>query len=163
MKYSKVILLSLFIWTLAACKNKTEQQNNPSLNRTTDKPFSPIEGNWILVSNEVYGKQVKPKRYPQQFKMFNDGFFSYLMYDSAGHFYNAGAGHYEVNGNMYKETFTFFSDTIYIGSKDWQRWEMKGDTLFFYGFEKAESVDGKDVTQDWGKGKFVEKRVRAIK
>lgn len=39
---------------------------------------------------------------------------------------------------------------------------MKGDTLIFYGFEKAEMPDGKDVTKKWNEnGKFIEKRVRA--
>jgi hypothetical protein len=86
------------------------------------------------------------------------------MYDSSGNFYYAGAGPYEINGNLYKETFTYSSDTIYNDSKDWQRWEMKGDTLIFYGFEKAEMADGRDVTKEWGgKGKFIEKRVRVKK
>ena len=41
---------------------------------------------------------------------------------------------------------------------------MKGDTLIFYGFEKAEMADGKDVTKEWNvNGKFIEKRVRAKK
>ena len=121
---------------------------------------SPIEGNWILVSNEVNGRQVIPKRSPQQLKMFHDGYFSFVMYDSAGGFYLAGAGPYELDGNMYKETFQYCSDTTYNDVKDWQQWELKGDTLYFYGFKKVEMADGKDVTDQVGRDRFVEKRVR---
>ena len=39
---------------------------------------------------------------------------------------------------------------------------MKGDTLIFYGFEKVEMADGKDITKEVNeRGKFVEKSVRA--
>lgn len=39
---------------------------------------------------------------------------------------------------------------------------MKCNTLIFYGFEKVEMSDGKDVTKQWNEnGKFIEKRVRA--
>ena len=94
--------------------------------------------------------------------MFHDGYFSFIMYDTSGKFSIAGAGPYEINGNMYKETVGYCSwDTSYLNSKDWQKWEMKADTLIFYGFEKAEMADGKDVTKEWNaNGKFIEKRVR---
>ena len=65
---------------------------------------------------------------------------------------------------MYNETCTCNSVIADIGFKNWQKWEMKGDTLIFYGFEKAEMADGKDVTKEWNvNGKFIEKRVRAKK
>lgn len=162
MKYISNSLVAIVI-TFMACDNKVEKVN-PSAGKEAGNKISPIEGNWILVSNEVYGKPIKSKRYPQQLKMFHDGFFSFVMYDSAGNFYYAGAGPYELDGNIYKEIFTYSSDTLYNDSRDWQRWELKGDTLFFYGFEKAELANGKDVTQEWGgKGKFIEKRIRATK
>ena len=32
---------------------------------------------------------------------------------------------------------------------------MRGDTFIFYGFEKAEIPDGKDVTEEWNRnGRF---------
>lgn len=92
--------------------------------------------------------------------MFHDGYFSFVMYDASGNFYYAGAGPYSLEGNMYKETFTYSSDTAYIDATDWQRWELKGDTLLFFGFEKVTLKDGKDETAEWGKNKFIEKRVR---
>lgn len=47
-----------------------------------------------------------------------------------------------------KENFTYSLDTMYNDSKDWQKWDMKDDTLIFYGLEKAELADGRDVTKE---------------
>lgn len=161
MKYFSLILISLLIISFIACNNRNQNDNKTNLKDAAKNQISPIEGNWILVSNEVYGRQIKPKRFPQQLKIFHDGYFSFVMYDSIGNFYYAGAGPYEINGNMYKETFAYSSDTSYNDSKDWQRWEIKGDTLIFYGFEKAELADGADVTKEWGgRNKFIEKRIK---
>lgn len=160
MKQIFIALTFLIINIITGCNQK---QNADTAAQLKNKAPSPIEGNWILVSSEVNGKMIKPKRFPQQFKMFHDGYFSFLMYDSSGKFWMAGAGPYEVNGNMYKETVGYCSwDTSYLNSKDWQKWEMKADTLIFYGFEKAEMADGKDVTKEWNAsvGNFIEKRVR---
>lgn len=158
MKY--VLLISMITCIgLYSCADKTgsaekEVSGNPSTN------VSPIEGNWILVSNEINGRLITPKRFPQQLKMFHDGYFSFVMYDSVGKFYLAGAGPYELEGSAYKETFEYCSDTIFNGARDWQQWEIKDDTLFFYGFKKVEMADGKDVTDQVGRDQFIEKRVR---
>ena len=129
---------------------------------TTTSKKSPLEGNWEMVSNEINGKKTNPKRFPQQLKMLHDGFISVIMYDEAGKFYLSASGTYDIDGNMYKETANYHSNTDYIGFKNWEKWEMKGDTLIFYGFEKAEMPDGKDVTAEMNKnGKFIEKRIRA--
>lgn len=158
MKQIFIALTVLFIIGLTAC-NQKQKDSKPDV--VTSKEVSPIEGNWITVSFEQNGKLTHPKRMPQLFKMFHDGFFSLFMYDDEGQFSLAGAGTYEIDGDMYKETVPFDSDTAFIGCKDWQKWEMKGDTLIFYGFEKAEMADGKDVTKEWNaNGKFIEKRVR---
>jgi hypothetical protein len=114
------------------------------------------------VENEINGKKVNAEK-TQQFKVFHDGYFSFIMYDEAGKFYLAGAGPYEINGNTYIETHTYSSDPKYIGAKDWQKWEMKEDTLIFYGFEKVLLADGSDVTKEMGGSHFVEKRVRVKK
>ena len=135
MKYG--LMISMIVCTgLYSCADKAASVEK----EITDNPqatASSIEGNWILVSNEVNGRLVTPKRSPQQVKMFHDGYFSFVMYDSAGGFSLAGAGPYELDGNMYKETFQYCSDTVYNGAKDWQQWEIKADTLYFYGFKKS--------------------------
>jgi hypothetical protein len=160
MKQIPIAITVLFIIGLTACN----QKQNDNKGELTNKTVSPIEGNWVTVSFEQNGKLFKPKRYPQQFKMFHDGYFSLITYDTTGNFSFACAGTYELSGNTYKETCTYHSETNYINFKDWETWEMKGDTLIFYGFEKAEMPDGKNVTSDFNaNGKFIEKRVRVKK
>lgn len=149
----KRLLLVTLSAIAVACKSETPSAAQAAAG-------SPIEGNWELVENTVAGKTLKPKR-TQQIKVFHDGFFSVVMYNEDGSFQMAGAGPYEVNGNKYKETFRYISDTLWIDSSDEQEWEMKGDTLVFHGFTKAVDKNGKDVTAAWGGDRFVEKRVRA--
>jgi hypothetical protein len=111
---------------------------------------SPIEGSWVTVSAD--GKIT-------QFKMFNDGFFSLIMQDSLGKWSMSGAGSYSLDGNTYKETFRYCSVPEYVGASDWQTYELKGDTLYFKGFNKVVYADGSDKTTQFDK--FEEKRVRA--
>jgi hypothetical protein len=88
---------------LSACNNKPKESSQAN----EIKVYSPIEGNWELISKQEEGKKAVLKS-PQQFKVFNNGFFSYILYDTLGNFQNAGVGTYEVNGNSYKETFKLF-------------------------------------------------------
>ena len=119
MKMFFIILVTLFI---LSCNQQKTQVND---NTKTVSNFP--EGNWELVSNIVNGKEIKTRR-TQQFKMFHDGYYSFIMYDSSGAFYFAGAGPYEVEDNIYKENFAYSSDTTYLNYNDWQRWELKDDT-----------------------------------
>ncbi|MEZ0606889.1 hypothetical protein ACAW74_00160 [Fibrella sp. WM1] len=122
---------------------------------------SPIDGAWEVVENRVDGKVVVPVR-PQQIKVFHDGFFSFIHYNPDGTFHGAGAGTYTLDGNQYKETFRYYSDTTWVGYGDAQTWELRGDTLLFSGFKTVYDRAGKAMPADaWGGDKFVEKRVRA--
>ncbi len=159
MKRFPLVLVTCSLFILPACNEQNHKEKTPA---AANEKYSSIEGSWETVSFDINGRQTQPKRIPQQFKMFHDGFFCLVMYDDSGNFSLAGAGPYELTGDLYKETFTYSSDTNYINSKNWQKWEMKGDTLIFYGFEKAEMPDGQDVTKQWNEnGKFIEKRVQA--
>ncbi len=148
--FFSIILMIIF---LTGCNNKPADHQ---------EAFPPFEGNWELVSNEVVGRKINLSQH-QQFKVFNKGFMCYVVCDSMGNFRSAGAGPYEVNGNIYKETMSYYSDPKYVGASDWQEWEMKGDTLIFYGFKKVTLSDGTDVTKEWEDNKFTEKRIRAKK
>ena len=120
-----------------------------------------LNGAWELVENRVDGKLIEPKR-SQQFKTFQDGFFSFIMYNPDGSFHGAGAGPYTLNGNQYRETFRYYSDTTWVGYANEQTWELRGDTLIFSGFKKVFDRTGKEMPSNaWGGDKFVEKRVRA--
>ena len=162
MKQSLFLSIAFLTIILPACNQKSQKQDTDTSGKTSNEKYSPIDGNWELVSTEINGKQTKPSRTPQQFKMLHYGFLSVFRYNDSGNFAVAGAGTYEVNGNTIKETVVYHSDTAAIGAKDWQKWEMKSDTLIFYGFEKIEMPDGKDITQEVNRGgKFIEKSIRA--
>ena len=149
-----VFLLGLLVIPIACSQTeKTTSQVNGK--------ESPLEGSWELVENRVDGNVVKPMR-PQQFKMFHDGFFSFMHLNPDGSFHGSGAGTYSLDGNQYKETFRYYNDTTWIGYADQQTWELRGDTLIFSGFKNVFDRTGKKLPPDtWGGDKFVEKRVRA--
>ena len=65
----------------------------------------------------------------------------------------------QIIGNSYKETFHYCSVPEFVGASDWQTYELKGDTLYFKGFNKVVYADGSDKTSQFDK--FEEKRVRA--
>ena len=162
MKQFLFLSIAFLIIILSACNQNSQKQEINTSGKIRNEKYSAIEGNWELVSREINGKQTKPKRAPQAFKMLHNGFVSVILYNDSGNFALAGAGTYEISGNIYKETAIYHSDTIAIGFKDWQKWEIKGDTLIFYGFEKAEMANGKDMTQQLNAdGKFIEKSIRA--
>jgi hypothetical protein len=89
--------------------------------------------------------------------MFNHGIFSLFATDSSGKILFAGYGKYELDGNSYKETFIYHDNPEYTGAMDWQQYELKGDTLYFKGFDKV-IVGGKEVTSDFPK--IAERRVK---
>ena len=93
-----------------------------------------------------------------EFKHFSNGFFSMIAMDPSGKLSFCGYGKFELDSNVYKETVIYHDNPEYIGGMDWQEWELKGDTLYFKGFNKV-IVGGKDVTADFGK--IEQKRVRA--
>lgn len=129
---------------------------------TAKKPASPIDGAWELYSTEKGGKTTFAKK-PSQIKVYHDGYFCMMVFDSTGKFDYGGAGTYELDGNHYKETFTYGTWTEGIGGSVWFDWSIKGDTLIFAGFKKVIMPDGKDVTKSWGGDSFIEKKVRVKK
>ncbi|GAB3918395.1 hypothetical protein [Larkinella terrae] len=151
----KIILYFILLGYLATACQKTDQPAEAS-----SGPPS-IEGSWELVENRVNGKVTKPRR-AEQFKMFHDGFFSFIMYNPDGSFHGAGSGTYTLDGNQYTEKFRYYSDTAWVGYSDVQSWELKDDTLLFSGFKKVLDRNGKEMAADtWGGDRFVEKRVRS--
>lgn len=139
--------LALIVITLISCNDKKAEDQPASTSSVT-----PLDGPWKLVSTD--GKIT-------QFKMWHDGFFSLIMQDSLGKWTISGAGTYSVDGNTYKETFQYCSIPEFVGASDWQTYELKGDTLYFKGFDKVVYADGTDKTSQFGK--FEETRVKANK
>ena len=143
----KLIFSALIVITVISC-NEKKADSQP----VSTSSISPIDGSWKVISPD--GKIT-------QFKMWHDGFFSLIMQDSVGKWSISGAGTYSVDGNTYKETFQYCSVPEFVGASDWQTYELRGDTLYFKGFDKVVYADGSDKTSQFGK--FEEKRVKADK
>lgn len=150
MNYFKLSVTALLFIMLAIAVVSFNRDEKAKSKSTSTLSASPIDGAWETVS---------PDGKAREFKMYHDGFFSFLMHDSSGTQTVAAAGTYTIDGNTYKETFRFSSVPAYVGASDWQTFELKGDTLYFKGFSKVMSADGKDVTDKFRK--FELKRVRA--
>ncbi len=151
------ILLIGFIAAIVftGCSNSSSKQKASSDSSASEAKASAIDGAWETVWAKYNGKDQQLRR-PSQFKLFSNGFFALTAWDSTGKFSYSGFGKYELDGNMYKETFLYHNNPNYTGAKDWQEFEMKGDTLIMRGFNKV-IVGGKDVTVDFPK--IEEKRV----
>lgn len=152
---SSAALLILF-FALGSCTNAASEKAK-STNQAPTTAASPIDGNWVTIWGR-YNGNVEGQGKPTQFKTFQDGFFSMIAWDSSGKLSYAGYGKYELQGNKYKETMIYHTAPEYIGGYDWQEYELKGDTLYFRGFDSV-VVGGKNVTADFGR--IEEKRVRA--
>jgi hypothetical protein len=142
----------LFILSATAIVSCNQNEKKAESQPTSTSSTSPIEGEWETVSAD--GKIT-------QFKMWHDGFYSLIMQDSLGKWTAAAAGSYSIDGNTYKETIRYHSIPEYVGASAWQTFELKGDTLYFKGFDKVVYADGSDKTSQFDK--FEEKRVRANK
>ena len=149
-QFHSLLAASLFMisaTTVVSCnQNEKKAESHPK----STSSASPIEGAWETVSAD--GKIT-------QFKMWHEGFYSLIMQDSSGKWSRAAAGSYSIDGNTYKETIRYCDIPEYVGASDWQTYELKGDTLYFKGFDKVVYADGSDKTSQFGK--FEEKRVRA--
>ena len=117
MKQLPLIAVACLFLAFAACNQQSSKKITGTQASVNNEKSFAIEGNWETISIEVNGTQTTPQRFPQQFKMFHDSFYSLVMYDESGKFYLACAGPYELDGNMYTETFAYHSDTNYINSK----------------------------------------------
>lgn len=153
-----LVIATLCFW--AFVPNKPHQNENQLFGTLA----SPIDGAWELYSTESGGTTTIHKK-PKQIKVYSDGHFCMMAYNEEGKFDFAGAGTYELDGNHYKETFSYSSWPEGVGASLWFDWSKSanGDTLYFSGFKKVIMSDGKDVTKDWGGDSFTEKKVRAKK
>jgi hypothetical protein len=156
MKITSIVLIAFMAGILFVnCSDSANKEKVSSEIKTGETKASAIDGAWETVSFQ----QNNQPGTNNQFKIFNGGFFSLISRDSAGKFSYAGYGKYELDGNLYKETFLYHYNAAYIGAINWQEFELKEDTLYMKGFNKVVLADGVDKTADFPK--FVEKRVRA--
>ncbi|MFN2438865.1 MAG: hypothetical protein ABR503_06665 [Chitinophagaceae bacterium] len=152
-RVSILLIAFLGLSALTGCSGSDDKQESSSAVNVAEAKTTPIDGAWQTVS---FRRNNQPAT-NNQYKLFSNGFFSLISWDSTGKFSYGGFGKYELDGSMYKETFLYHNNPNYTGAKDWQEYEMKGDTLIMRGFNKV-IVGGKDVTVDFPK--IEEKRVR---
>ncbi len=155
-KFSLARTLTIIITTIIvfiSCKNSGHEiKSSPQETKS-----SPIDGAWLTVWGRYNGEVYSPEK-PYQFKMFSNGYFALIAQDSTGKFDFGGYGKFELQGKTFKETFLYHNNPDYIGAMNWQEYELKGDTLYFRGFNKV-IVKGIDSTASFPK--IEEKRVRA--
>ncbi len=125
-----------------------------------EKP-TPIDGAWELVWGK-YGDNVLDSGEPFQFKLFSDGYFSVIMQDENGNWTRAGAGKYELAGNVYKETFLYNSVPEYTGAYAEWNYAFEDGKLIMTGPIKVLDAAGNDASAAMGGlGHMREVRVRA--
>lgn len=162
-KTSSYILISSFVvglFILTGCAGNASEQNKRAVQETAQIPKSDIEGAWELVWSKTNGK-IDNLQKPMQLKLFPDGFFCLIMQDSTGKWNQAGGGTFETDGKTYKETFRYCTFPDWVGTTDWQEYELRGDTLYKRLFTKIVTSKGEDITAQYPK--IEEKRVRAKK
>lgn len=147
----------LMLLVIISCNTASTKEAEPITASPETARETAVDGAWDLVWAS-YDDTVMTINKPLQFKQFNNGFFSLISWDAGGKLSYAGYGKYELDGNLYKETFLYHTNPGYTGGMDWQEYELKGDTLYMKGFKKV-IVGGKEVTGDFPR--IEERRVRA--
>lgn len=161
-----LILVSSFVvclFILPCCAGNASDQNETVKQENAFKSKSDIEGAWELVWSKTNGK-VDNLQKPLQLKLFVDGYFCLIMKDSTGKWSLASGGTYETDGNVYKETHLYPKQpewAEWVGTTDWQEYELRGDTLYKKLFTKIVTSKGEDITAQYPR--IEEKRVRARK
>lgn len=165
MKPHSIYRIMIQLFTLAGCSTLiacAEEKNEHIAGEATSIPAESaenIEGTWHLVWSKTNGVENKGQ-IPTQFKIINNGFFSFIMKDSTGNWNIASAGTYKLEGDKYIETHLYSTEPSWIGSTYGQQYSMlPGDTLYIRLFTKVTNSNGEDVTDQYPA--MEEKRVRA--
>jgi hypothetical protein len=145
---------------LLNCTSPTKGANKSQVSNASSAIKDNLEGAWELVSTTE--RPFANVKRPVQLKIFADGYFCLIMKDSTGKWSLGSGGTYETDGNIYKETHLYVTMPEWIGTTDWQHYEIKGDTLYKKLFKKVINSKGEDITAQFSTT-IEEKRVRAKK
>ena len=129
--------------SLVSCNETSDEKANPTADQTAAPTTSSVEGSWKLVWAS-YNDTVADMSNHILVKSFVDGAFSLFCHDSTGKIKYAGYGTYEFQDKTYNETFLYHNNREFVGAKDWQNLEVKGDTMYMNGFSKV-IIGGKEV------------------
>jgi len=152
--------VSICLFSLWSCAGNTREENkSPVTDAAVAGAKNELDGAWELVWSRT-GDNVNNLKQPSQLKLFTDGHFCLIMQDSTGKWNMAFGGTYETDGTVYKETHLYATDPQWVGTTDWQQYEIKGDTLYNKLFTKIVNSKGEDITAQYPSN-LEEKRVRA--
>jgi hypothetical protein len=160
------MILLIVIGFLYACSGTESTEGNEVSGTTSaamDTPANPLEGGWLSVWGK-YGDNIRNPEKPYQIKVFTDKHFSLLM-DQGDSTWVGWAGTYVLEGNLFKETMLYTTDSNlpeWIGTTIWWTYEIEEDTLWMTGPEKVINKDGEEMPDAMGGyGHMKEARVRA--
>jgi hypothetical protein len=122
----------------------TKAQNSKSLSNKNSSS-SILNGAWKMVSDNVNGHITLAKDQPLKIYVLCDGFWMWYGPDSTGNWNRGGAGTYEITDNIWKQKAVYSYDPDLIGTINWSRFEMKGDTLYMQNYVKL-IYHGEDQT-----------------
>ena len=107
-----------------------------------------LDDAWEPIWSKTNGVEDKVQ-IPIQLKYFTTVSFLLLWRIQQAKWNTASTGTYEINGNDYIETHQYSTEQNWIGSTYWQKYEIKGDTLYFTLFTKVTNSKGEDVTAQY--------------
>ena len=149
---------------LLACGPTSEPTAEASLAERSAAPEDAnaiLDGGWYLVEG-TYAGQKRAESKPFQFKLFGDGQFAFLMKSDGGAWDYSSTGSYELDGDVYRETFEFSTNPAFAGVTAEWKFELKGDSLFMEGPTKIINTDGQEAPElAGGYNTMQEVRVRA--
>lgn len=136
-----IYILAATALLLSSCGDKTPA--------TVSNPIQ-LEGTWKLVSANMYQQGDTTSTYPvpgqEMIKIFNGQHFAFFKHDTnkgidSTAVFDAGAGTYTLDGDVYKEELQYCSARGWEGHKFEFRLRQSNDTLIQQGIEKIDSLN----------------------
>lgn len=156
-----LVCLSIFFQACGPTSEPTAEASIAESPAAPDNSSNLLDGGWYLVEG-TYAGQKREESKPFQFKLFGDGQFAFLMKSEGGAWDYSSTGSYELEGDIYRETFEFSTSSAFMGVTAEWKFELKGDSLFMEGPTKIINTDGQEAPElAGGYNTMQEVRVRA--
>ena len=156
-----LVYMGLVFQACGPASEPTAEANLSVSQATPENAGTILDGGWYLVEG-TYAGQKRAEAKPFQFKLFRDGQFAFLMQSEGGAWDYSSTGSYEIEGDIYRETFEFSTNAGFMGVTSEWKFELKGDSLFMEGPTKIINPDGQEAPElAGGYNTMQEVRVRA--
>jgi hypothetical protein len=151
---------------LSACARETGPEAASARQESelqTSEAAAPLVGAWELIHGEYTdptgSTTIAGNGRPFQLKLFTGTHFAYVMGNEDGSFREAGAGPYTLEGDTYRETHAYQSESQLIGFTANWTYRVSGDTLYMEGPTQVWDAAGNEVTEQVSR--MQETRIRA--